>query len=185
MAVTQITSVEDLLFQIQEYEDESGKHYPQIANLLPSDDQIIDIDLSTRKINAPDFLSVQYDHNAEIIYFKCDRYFENMDLTNCVCIIQYQNAEHKVGNRTVQDSGMFWVPYFDLSHYDIDEETGLAIPKIIIPWSIGGLATKYPGTINYIVRFYRINHDGTTYLYNMSTQVTKGTILHGMELTAD
>lgn len=185
MAVTEITSVEDLLFQIQEYEDESGKHYPQIANLLPSDDQIIDIDLNTRKINAPDFLSVQYDHNAEIIYFKCDRYLDNMDLTNCVCIIQYQNAEHpNKANKMVRDSGLYWVPYFDISHYDTDKETGLAIPKILIPWAIQGLATLYPGSVNYTVRFYQIAPDGQTFLYNMSTRVAQGSILHGMDLDA-
>ena len=186
MAVTQITSVEDLLYQIQEYEDESGKHYPQIANLLPSDDQIIDIDLNTRKVDAPDFLSVQFDHNAEVVYFRCDRYLDGMDLTNCICIIQYENAEHKNNaGKMVRNSGLFWVPYYDISHYAVDEETGLAVPQILIPWSIGGLATMYPGSVNYTIRFYQLAPDGKTYLYNMSTQIAKGSILHGMDWPDD
>lgn len=180
MAVTEITSLQDLLFQIQQYEDESGKHYPQIANLLPSDDQIIDIDLNTRKIDAPQFLSIQYDHNAEVIYFRCDRYFEGIDLVNCVCIIQYENAEHDISSRKrSRDRGLFWVPYFDIQHYRTDED-GIVVPQIIFPWSIGGLATKYDGSVNYTVRFYQLAPDGQTYLYNMSTQIAKGDVLHGM-----
>ncbi len=186
MAVTQVTSIEDLLYQIQEYEDESGKRYPQIANLLPSDDQIINIDLNTRTIDAPDFLSVQFDHNAEVIYFKCDRYLDGMDLANCICIIQYENAEHQRGNnKSARDCGLFWVPYIDIYHYDVDEESGLAIPKIIIPWSINGLATMYPGSVNYSVRFYQLAPNGQKYLYNMSTRAAKGMILHGIDWPDD
>lgn len=184
MAVTQITSVEDLLFQIQEYEDESGNRYPQIAHLLPSDDQIIDIDLNTRQIDAPEFLSVRFDHNAEIIYFRCDRYHDNMDLTNTVCLILYQNAEHaEAGKKKERNWGIFWVPYFDVDHYTVDEETGLATPQILIPWSVGGMATKYPGTVDYVVRFYQLDSTGQKYLYNMSTKVAQGEILHGLDLS--
>lgn len=174
---TTVNSIDDLLFQIQQYTDEEGS-YPQLVHLLPSDDQVIDIDLNQRLIVAPKFLSVQYDHNAEVVYFKCDRYFDNMDLTNTVCIIQYRNAEH---GKKQRDNGLYWVPYYDVYHYDVDEETGLVIPQILIPWAIGGLATMYPGKIEYVVRFYKLSNDGTGYVYNMSTQVAEGTILHGMD----
>lgn len=182
MAEIQVSSIDDLLFQIQQYTDEEGKSYPQLVHLLPSDDQIIDIDLSQRLINAPDFLSVRYDHNAEVIYFKCDRYYDNMDLTHTICLIQYKNASHlNNSGKPERDNGLYWVPYYDVYHYDVEEEEDLVVPKILIPWAIGGLATLYPGKIEYVLRFYQLNNEGTEYLYNMSTQVAEGTILHGMD----
>lgn len=182
MAENQVNSLDDLLFQIQDYTDEYGKSYPQLVHLLPSDNhQIIDIDLNKRLIDAPDILSVWYDHNAEVIFFRCGRYYDNMDLATTVCIIQYKNASHKHGSTTVRDNGLYWVPYYDINHYVEDEETGVMVPQILIPWAVGGLATAYPGKIEYAVRFYKLSNDGTEYVYNLSTQVAEGAILHGME----
>ena len=82
MSVKQIQTIEDLLFEIQSYTDGEGVHYPQITNLLPADEQIFNIDLDTRTVDAPDILSVQFDHNAEIVYFRCPRYYDNMDLAS-------------------------------------------------------------------------------------------------------
>jgi len=82
-----------------------------------------------------------------------------MDLANCVCIIQYQNAEHKneQGN-TVRDSGLFWVPCYGICEDDVDPDNpAISTPMLLIPWSIGGLATKYPGKIKYTVRFYKLS----------------------------
>ena len=131
MAEIQVSSIDDLLFQIQQYKDEEGKSYPQLVHLLPSDNQIIDIDLSQRLIVAPHFLSVQYDHNAEVVYFKCDRYYDTMDLTNTVCLIQYKNAAHlNASQKTVRDDGLYWVPFYDIDHYEVDEEELLKRHKL-------------------------------------------------------
>lgn len=164
---------EDLLFDIQKSFEEST----HIAELLPSsEDQIFDIDLNTRTIEVPQFLSVRYDHNAEIIYFRCARYLDNMDLVNTVCIIEYINAEGK--------PGLYWVPYYDISKYSKDENDSLVeTPVVLIPWSVGGLATAASGLITFTVRFYKLAADRKTFLYNMSTRPTEGEILHGMDLT--
>lgn len=164
---------EDLLFDIQEQFEANTK----IAELLPSyEDQIFDIDLSTRTIEVPQFLSVRYDHNAEIVYFRCARYLDNMDLVNTVCIIEYVNADGK--------SGIYWVPYYDISRYQLDEgDPDTSIPAILIPWAIGGLATAASGKIQFSVRFYKLAADGKTFLYNMSTKPAESEILHGMDLT--
>jgi hypothetical protein len=37
MSVTNVTSYEDLLFEIQNYTDERGIKYPQLTNLLPTE----------------------------------------------------------------------------------------------------------------------------------------------------
>lgn len=176
-------TLNDLLFEMQTYTDEAGEYFPQVKHLSPSDDQIVDIDLNTREINAPKFLSVQYDHNAEIIYFRCNRYFDNMDLAKTVCVVQYLNAEHideETGEKT-RDAGIFWVPYYDIYHSTPTEENpDFSEPTLLIPWAVGGLATAYEGTVTYSVRFYRLDEDKTTYLYNMSTKPAKGDVLWGL-----
>ena len=168
-----ITTYEDLLFDIQENVGENT----QIVELLPSsEDDIFDIDLNSRTVNIPQFLSVRYDHNAEIIYFRCARYLGNMDLVNSVCVIEYINADGK--------PGLYWVPCFDISHYMQEEgNPDSEIPVILVPWSIGGLATAAAGTVTFSVRFYRLAEDRRTFLYNMSTRPTEGEVLHGMDLT--
>lgn len=180
-----ITSFEDLLYQIQNYSDAEMNYYPRISYISPPKDSlIVDIDLNKRAItNAPDFLSVQYDHNAEIVYFRCARYFENMDLANCVCIIQYQNAEHQnEQNKTVRDSGLFWVPCYGICEDDIDPDNpAIVTPMLLIPWSIGGLATKYSGKIKYTVRFYKLNQQ-KEYLFNLSVSPASGEVKYGMDI---
>ena len=128
MGLTRIESLEDLLFQIQTYEDKDSQSYPQLVHLLPQSDQIFDIDLDTRTVNIPQFLSVQYDHNAEIIYFRCPRYFDNMDLASCVCIIEFINA--------AGEAGLYWVPYYNVDVYEDDDKS--LTPLMLIPWSVGG-----------------------------------------------
>lgn len=180
-----ITSFEDLLYQIQNYSDEDKQSYPHVAHLAPpADSTIVNVDLNKRTVvDAPDFLSVQHDHNAEIVYFKCARYFENMDLTNCVCIIQYQNAVHEnEQGQKVQDSGLFWVPVYGIGEYETDKnDSTLLNPTIWIPWAIGGLATKYPGKIYYTIRFFKMNQNHE-YLFNLSISPAFGEIKYGMDI---
>lgn len=66
----------------------------EFTNMLriPENEPIYEIDLDARKINAPEFLSVEEDHNSEIIWFKTDRFYDNIDLYNSTCWIQYKNA---------------------------------------------------------------------------------------------
>lgn len=163
-----MNTYQDLLFDIQQNFDTSKK----IVELLPLDNEIFDIDIHSRTIDIPQFLSVRYDHNAEIIYFRCARYVDNMDLVNTVCVIEYINAEGK--------PGLYWVPYYDISKYDNDDST--VTPVILIPWAVNGLATAVEGKITFAVRFYRLDPDGKNFIYNMSTQPTVGEILHGMDL---
>lgn len=187
--MSQVSGYNGLLLDIQEHADEGSR----LATLLPSTGQIHEVDLNTRTVNVPDFLSVQFDHNAEIIYFKCARYLDNMDLANTVCIIEFLNAEHESDENNprspkVRDSGLFWVPYYDVNHYDetFDENGNkIVTPVMYIPWSIGGLATKYPGKITFSIRFYKLSDDGDHFLYNMSTKPADSVILHGMDLIDD
>lgn len=173
MALTKIESFEDLLFQIQTYEDENAQRFPQLVHLLPENDQIFDIDLDARTISIPQFLSVQYDHNAEIIYFRCPRYFENMDLASTVCIIEYLNADG--------EAGLYWVPYYNVDIYENNDES--LTPLMLIPWAIQGLVTASSGTVTFTVRFYQLDAIRKNFIFNMSMQPAQGEVLHGIDLS--
>lgn len=56
---------------------------------------VIEIDAASRMINIPEALyeiGVAGDHYAETIYFKIDRYYDEMDLSTVPCIIDFVNA---------------------------------------------------------------------------------------------
>ena len=71
--------------------------YPTTLRQIPLDEPRIQVDLSRRFIDIEnseyrDFLSMAEDHRAETVYFEVDRYFEDVDLFNCTCIIEYING---------------------------------------------------------------------------------------------
>ena len=162
---------EDLLYDLQ-----MSDRIPLVADLLPDDNQIFEIDLNTRTINVPQFLSVQYDHNAEVVYFKVPRYFEGVDLATTTCVIQYINANN--------DVGLYCIPFYDLTHFD-EDENGIQVPVMLLPWSLGGLATVVSGPIQFSLRFYIIDSNSKKFTFNLNTQTAKGSILYGMNLPAD
>lgn len=120
------------------------------------------------------FLSVQYEHNAEIIYFRCPRYFNNMDLARTVCLIEFVNAHG--------DGSIYWVPYYDINHYSVAPD-GTDEPVIIFPWAINGLATAYEGNVEFVVRFYQLTDDYSEFAFNMSTVPIIAPVLHGMDIS--
>lgn len=172
-----VTSYTDLLYNLQNYTDEKGGKYPQITDLPnPQDGVYFNVDLNTREIESPQFLSTQYDHNAEVVYFKCARYLDNVDLATMTIVIQYVNANG--------DAGIQWVPYVEKSYeYPVEDDTSIVTPLIIIPWTIEGLATAYPGIVTFNLKFYNLSSDKSTYLYNMNTKPATGEVLHGMDLS--
>lgn len=160
------------LYQIQ------SNNLPTAALLLPSDERIYNIDLNTRIIEAPEFLSVETDHFAETIYFKVDRYFDNMDLTKTVCVIQYENDAAKNAEGRPAGSFAYLVPFYDIAHFGNEN-------KILIPWAIGGAATAAAGTVTFAMRFYKFNADKSELIYNLNTMPAKSKVLHGMNVITD
>ena len=65
---------------------------PPTYATLPHADNIYNIDVNTREIDAPRFLAVEKDNVSETIYFIIDRYADYMDLATTSCIITYTNA---------------------------------------------------------------------------------------------
>ena len=100
---------------------------------IPLDETVYQIDLNKREIQAPEFLSVLEDHNAEVIWFKVDRFHDDFDLNGCSCWIQYKNA-------LKEDYISFTIPkVID----DNDHNT------LYIPWTIAGPVTKASGDVSF------------------------------------
>lgn len=138
---------------------------------LPYAHNIYDIDLNTRTIHGPEFISVRRDHKSTVIYFKVDRYYDYMDLANTICIVEYIVP----GDKT-RVPHIYIVPFFDTAKF-IHEG------KMIFPWNVGGAATMAEGTIEYAIRFYKINGQGDNkqLVYNLNTLSTKSKILSSIE----
>lgn len=138
---------------------------------LPFAHNIYDIDLKTRKINGPEFISVQRDHKSEVIYFRVDRYVDYMDLANTVCVIQYI-----VPGDLKRVPYMYIVPFYDTSKF-VKEN------KMIFPWNVGGITTLKSGKIEYAIRFFKVDGDGNNakLVYNLNTLPTESKILSNIE----
>ena len=119
---------------------------PSNGTLPYLEDALYEVDLNTRIIKGPEFLSVQDEHRAEIVYFELDRFYCSMDLTQTNCIIQYQTSDKKTY-------------YYPVPFCDVVTKPG----KMIIPWSISSAATASTGAISYVIRFYLLNDDTLSY----------------------
>lgn len=155
-------------------------NFPElIASDIPESEAKLIIDLNTRQVSAPEFLSVQKDHNAETLYFIVDRYYDNVDLATMSCIVQYQNA-----SKNKASSGyVYAVPQYYLIAPEGEQ-------KLIFPWVIEGPATAYSGTVTFSVRFYRISGEyhpdveqcTLEYEYLLNTLSAKSKVLEGMDV---
>lgn len=172
-----ITTSQEYLQNLYILQDQN---FPQlIASDIPEDEAKLIIDLNTRMVSAPEFLSVEKDHNAETLYFMVDRYFDNVDLATMSCIVQYQNASKD----TSSNGYIYAVPRYYLIAPEGQQ-------KLIFPWVIEGPATAYSGTVTFSVRFYRIsgeyhediNQSTLQYEYLLNTLPAKSKVLEGMDV---
>lgn len=168
---------EDLLYQINTGKKQDNKTYQ-----IPEGEEVFYVDLNSRKIEAPKFLSVQYDHNSETIYFKCDRYFDGVDLArdDITILIQYENADPNEKKK-----GYLYVPlYKDTKTFKLDNQ-------IAFPWVIEGAATAYSGKVSFSIKFYKtvLSDDNSEdsqvkkyeYHFNLNTLASTSEVLHGMD----
>ena len=146
---------------------------PPIYATLPTADNIYNIDLNTREIDAPKFLGVEKDHDSETIYFIIDRYADYMDLATTCCIITYTNA--------LNESKIYRVPFYDIYTFAL-------VDKMVFPWVIDADLTVVPGTIEFSIQFFKVgteldlnsNEEKLVFKYNLNTRVAKSTVLKGM-----
>ncbi len=164
-----ITSAQEYLSHLQEIRNE---HLRTEALNIPSDELIYAIDLNSRTVDAPVYLSTETDHTAETVFFIVDRYYETYDLAQSTCIIEFINAKN--------EPYIYLVPVYDLETYASDG-------KMLIPWVIQGNATAAAGNIKYAIRFYHLNkterlngENEYDFDYIINTQVAQSKILKGM-----
>ena len=162
--VTNPAEYAKLLWKIQD------QNPPTTALLLTSSEKLIEVDLNTRLITAPEYLSVATDHRAETVFFVMDRFHDNVDLTTMNCVIEFVSTDKNGRN---QKSGLFAVPF-------IDKDTFSRRDQIIVPWLIEGLATVQAGTITYSLKFYQVSqNDNSKLSYVLNTQPARSAILEG------
>lgn len=162
MAATTQEQVTSLLLELQ-------ANTKTITTLIPSNAEIVNVDLNTRTIDLAStgyskFLSVAREHYAETIYFKVPRYFDGVDLSQMACVIEYINAnnDNRISPILVKDI--------------------LSIPGyMILGWCIHGEATRKAGTIKFAIRFYSIDQNTKEFVYSLRTQLASGKILYGMD----
>ena len=149
---------------------------PPTYATLPNADNIYNIDIKNRIINAPKFLCVEKDHASETIYFIVDRYADYMDLSKTNCIITYTNALGK--------SRMYCVPFYDIYTY-------AAVDKMIIPWCLDVNVAEAAGTVEFFIQFFQVgevveqasNNKETRLLYSLNTLPASSQVLPAMEVS--
>ena len=132
---------------------------------LEDDENFFVIDANTRKITVPESfakngVSVQGDEVAEMVYFKIDRYFDMDDLGEKDVYIEWTLPADADGQRK---SGVS-VPHLI--------NTEVCPGYVIVGWPIRSELTKIPGQLEFAVRFYTIDEDGTyanRIVYSFST----------------
>jgi hypothetical protein len=159
------------LYDIQYQNPPSNVRLPSANN-----NNTYNIDLNTRTIEAPLFLSVERDHKSTVIYFRVDRYYDFMDLANTVCVIEYiiPGDKSKVPY-------IYVVPFFDTV-------SQLSSNKMVFPWVLGGPATSKEGTLEYAIRFFRLSDNAAanpTIMYDLHTLPASSKILTGLEVDTE
>lgn len=163
MVVTK-TEYEKLLADIQDtYNAPQNRIF-----MIPEDRPIYEIDLNSRKVDSPEQLSVQGDHQADTIYFVLDRYYDRIDLTNTIGIIQYKNAR--------LNEFVYVIPFYDTTTKGKD--------KIIIPWCIQGPATKYSGKVEFSFRFFALD-EKKNIIFNLNTLIASSFVVKGWQHNID
>lgn len=127
-------------------------------------EKVMNIDLNTRKVEVPEFLSVEKDHQSETIYFKFDRYYDMVDLTSMTCAILYTDAKG--------EEYVYPVPFYDVKTYAAER-------KVLIPWCIQGPATAHAGNVTFSIVFFKIDQAKKILSYSLNTLPATGKVLEG------
>lgn len=163
-----ITSKEEYSELLYLINDPNNSTDELIYYRIPADEPIYNINLNTREIEAPEFLSVLEDHNAEVIWFKVDRFFDDVDLFDSTCWIQYKNALN-------------------------EEYVAVTIPRVIvesnhdvlyIPWPINSAVAKAAGNVTFSFQFFKLGENKKVY-FSIHTRPVTSKILHGLHVDLD
>lgn len=145
-----------------------------VHTTLPATEPRFPVDLDTRTITIPDefkFLATKKETKAETIYFVCDRYFDDIDLSTKTCVVQWINTDGSTTNRGL----------YPVAELDVDSVDG----KIVFGWQIQSESTQIPGKIEFAISFYKIGEDElgeNVFKYNLTTLATSSLILDTLDV---
>lgn len=175
MSINKITKTSEnnnIQEETTEYKDLSYLLDPNSVNgedvyyHVSDNEPIYKIDLNKRTVEVPEFLSLLEDHNAEVVWFQVDRFFDNVDLYHSNCWIQYINANKET--------------YITKTTPRVLKSTNHNI--LYIPWPISGPATKAAGNVTFSFQFFQIDEEDGRVLFSIHTKPATGKILHGLHI---
>lgn len=130
------------------------------------------INQSTREITNTTAKTklVQFDHNSERFTFEMPRFVEDHDMTLCDKVeVHYINV---AADKSGKSEDVY--PVDDMQASPADDSVA------IFSWLISANATKYAGTLNFLIRFVCLN--GATIEYAWNTAIFKDiTVDNGMD----
>ena len=111
---------------------------------------------------------MQGDHASEVFTFEVPRYIDGHDMSLCNKIaVHYINVGRSVSSPDV--------------HIVTDAATDDSEEKVTFTWIIRNTATKYPGTLSFLIKFSCMDNDGAI-TYQWNTDIFKGiTVSAGMD----
>lgn len=131
-----------------------------------------EIDATTRQITIDSGTDtiMQFDHNSERLTFELPRYIDGHDMTQCnVVQVHYINVDS-----STRESNADVYEVTDLKASTEDENT------LVLSWLISGNATKYAGTLNFVIKFKCVTDGAVDYAWG--TAIYKGlTVSNGMD----
>lgn len=151
---------------------------------IPAEEPIYEINLNTRTIEAPSFLGAYKEHNAEILWFKVDRFFDNIDL--------YGRQNSYDGPDSLKRTGNCWIQYRNAKKEEFYYAAPMLIyveefgaDKILIPWVISQDVAGAAGTVEFSFQFFALSEgadgdSGRHLRYIVNTQPAKSKVLSGM-----
>lgn len=148
-------------------------HFVELKDRLGNDKKIYSINLKTRTIEGPEYLSCRQDHNAEEIIFSVDRYHNEIDLADTCCIIQFETINSKTGQPYI---GLYPVQFYDI-------QTKLHENLILIPWDIPINITQSAATVKYNFRFYKLAPENEQLVFNLNTQSADTIIVNTLPIS--
>ena len=126
---------------------------------VSDDDRLFVIDPTSRSIthDGDEIVLVKGDHNSEVFSFEIPRIVEGHDMSLCDHVrIHYSNTDRRRKNESK----------------DIYYVTDCVVNGDVVnfSWTLSGNATKYYGTLSFLVQFCCLEEDGTySYIWNTDT----------------
>ena len=135
------------------------------SHIVSDSDNHFIIDPISRQIsnNSKKTILIKTDHNSEQFTFELPRYVEghDMSLSNKV-EVHFLNINSKTRQT---NPGIYNVVDFDV---DAEDNT-----KVLGTWLVSREATKYPGSLNFVIRFSCLADDNVEY-YSWNTAIYTG-----------